>query len=125
MSAKFRLLNINNVVSTAKESPDSIIEEVQAILDDGQHEIPTEVVSSENIIRCQQLMAYYVNEHSYLLGLWGALRAAAKTDRDLIAVRDYLEEAKSAAKLKHEAASRQITAYQEITKDANMRERKF
>lgn len=118
-----RALNIFNVVDTALTEPITVVEEVQRIIDSDEYEIPSEVISAENVLRVQALTAYYSNNHSYLLGLWGALRVSAKTNRDLIAMRDYIEGACSSCKQKYESASRQLTAYQELRQDSSMKER--
>lgn len=118
-----RPLNLNNVVDAAKTEPITIIEEVQRIIDNDEHDIPGEVISRQSILDAQRLQAYYANNHSYLVGLWGALRLAAGTDKQLIAMRDYLEAATSSCKKKYEASSRVVTGYEIIQRDAGMRER--
>lgn len=118
-----RALNINNVVDACKSEPITVVEEVQRIIDNDEHEIPREVLSKEDIVRSQHLQAYYANQHSYLVGLWGALRAAAGTDKQLIAMRDYLEAAVSSCKLRYNAASRVLTGYEVIQNDSAMGER--
>jgi hypothetical protein len=118
-----RALNLYNIVQTAKDEPITIVEEVQRIIDNDENDVPGEVISRENILRSQKLQAYYSNHHSYLVGLWGAMRVAAGTDKQLIAVRDYLEVAVSSCKLKYQAASRVLTGYETIQNDSGMKER--
>lgn len=115
-----RALNIHNVAETDAML---VVEEVQSILDNDEFEIPSEVVSVENILYTQRLQAYYANQGGYLMGLWGALRVQAKKDSDLIALRDFLEAAVSTCKRKYEAASRQLTAYEMILDAGHQRER--
>lgn len=119
----FRELTINNVVEAADTDPMAIVEYIQARIDADAYAIPERVLSKESILRSQALQAYYSNEHSYLLGLWGALRVSAGTDKKRIAVRDYLEGAVSSCKQKYAGASRVLTGYATIADDAGMGER--
>jgi hypothetical protein len=117
-------LTINNVVEVSDEAPEMVLELVQAIIDEPEYDVPEEAVSPEHIHRLQMLQSYYGNQYPYLVGLWGALRfAAGRTDAHKIAMRDYLEKAASACKLKFETASRLLTGFQEINREQG--ERKF
>lgn len=119
----FRELTINNVVEAADTDGLGIVEYVQSLIDADQYAVPEKVVSKDNILKSQALQAYYSGTHSYLLGLWGALRVSAGTDKRRIAARDYLEGALSSCKLKYAAASRGLTGFQTIADDAGMGER--
>lgn len=119
----FRELTINNVVEAADDGGMGIVAYVQSLIDADDRAIPDAVVSKESILRAQALQAYYANTHTYLLGLWGALRVSAGTDKQRISVRDYLEGAVSSCKLRYSAASRVLTGYQTIAGDAGMGER--
>lgn len=119
----FRELTINSVVEAADTDAMGIVGYIQSLIDADDQAIPTAVVSKENILKAQALQAYYANTHSYLLGLWGALRVSAGTNKARISVRDYLEGAVSSCKLRYSAASRVLTGYQTISGDAGMGER--
>lgn len=119
------VLNINNIVEACDVTADIVIEYVQDIIDDPDLDLPDEAVTPENIRLCQRLQSYYCNQHSYVMGLWGMMRAHAGTDKNRIAMRDYLEGALSSLKRKYDGASRLLTGYTELNKDGDMRERRL
>lgn len=117
MTARERrgVLSIYNVVEITDESPEFVIEEVQSIIDEATLDLPDEGPSSENILLLIKLQAYYSNQYSYLVGLFGTMRIAASRETPhRTAMRDYLEKAASACGKKYEGASRILTDYQTI-----------
>lgn len=118
-------LTINDIVEATDEMPEFVLESIQDIIDNPAMDIPdTDFVSVGKIKRLQELQSYYGNQYPYLVGLWGALRVAARRTEDRrIAMRDYLEKACSACKQKYEAASRILTGDQVASEE--MGERKW
>ncbi len=111
------LLNTNNVVSYVDKAFPVLLDEIQFLIDDEQQDIPDSGPSKENIAKLIRLLAFYGSTYSYLIGLWGAVRYAAGTDKLRIAGRDYLEKAVSGCKSKYETTSRILTAYQTLMED--------
>lgn len=116
------LLTINNISEVAEDSPDYVLDEIQSIIDGADLDLPDEVASSDNVRVLMHRQAYYGNQYPYLVGLWGAMKTATpRTNARGIAIRDYLEKAASACKLKFESSSRILTGYQEINRDTSQR----
>jgi hypothetical protein len=111
------LITTNNVVAYVDHTFDMLLDEVQFLIDDEQQDIPDSGPSKENVARLIRLLAFYGSTYSYLIGLWGALRFAAGSDKKRIAGRDYLEKAVSGCKSKYETTSRILTSYQILMED--------
>jgi hypothetical protein len=111
------LVNTNNVLSYVDNAFPALLDEIQYLIDDEQQDIPDSGPSKENVAKLIRLLAFYGSTYSYLIGLWGAVRYSAGTDKIRIAARDYLEKAASGCKSKYETCSRVLTAYQTIMED--------
>ncbi len=108
------LVTTNNVLEYCDTAFDTLLDEVQFLLDDETVDLPTTGASKENVQKLIYLLSYYGNQRSYFLGLWGKLRYNAGTDKPRIAARDFLDAAYTTAKDKYEASSRLLTAYQTL-----------
>jgi hypothetical protein len=112
------LLGVNNVLEYADTCSEALLDEIQGIIDNPDMDIPDEVPSKQNIERIIKLLAYYSNQHSFLVTLWGRLRLESdRKDTHRIAARDFLELAISSCGKRYECVSRLITAYQEMKND--------
>lgn len=107
-------LTLQNIVAAADRDAEGIVDVIQDIIDDPAYDVPKRAVTKEDVARLQELYAYYTNWYPTLIGFWGKMRIAAERQARRIAVRDYLEKAASSCKQKYEAASRVLTAYQEM-----------
>jgi len=109
---------MNNVLEYADSCSIALLDEIQDIIDNPSMDIPDEVPSKENINRIIKLLAYYSNQHSFLVTLWGRLRLESdRKESHRIAARDFIEVAVSSCGKRYECVSRLLTAYQEITRN--------
>jgi hypothetical protein len=119
------MITIDNVLDISRNNPTDIVQAVAEIIDSPEYAIPTEVTGKAGVRETLRLSAYYAGIYPYLINLWGVVRIHAGRDAQLIAVRDYLEKAASAAKLKWQAASRGLTGFQTLQEEEEMHGRQI
>ena len=108
-----------NVVEVCDENYEMLIEQVQDVIDSPDMDLPEEATSPEDVMQLQRAQAYYSEMGPYLVGLWGAMRFAARRNEPLrVAGRDYLEKCVSSCGRKYDAASRLLTGYQALQNES-------
>jgi len=118
------LLTIQNIVEACDDAPDAVFEEMEALVDGSDWDLPLEVLTVDDVRYLLTLQAYYGQQYPYLCNLWGRLRYETRgrsSNPALVAMRDYLEKVASACKQKYETASRLLTSYQELMKEMGQR----
>ncbi|GAC1335203.1 MAG: hypothetical protein NVSMB14_02530 [Isosphaeraceae bacterium] len=118
-----RDLTASNIVEACDDNPEFVFDTIQGLIDVPEFDIPDEEASIANVIRVTRLTAYYANAYPYLINLWGVMRLAAAESKspNRMAMRDYLEKAASACKLKYEGASRVMTGYDTVMNEPGPR----
>lgn len=115
------LISLNNIVEYCDNHPHYVIDYVSYMLNEDPLSIITALHTKDDLLRAQKQLALFSNMNGWLTPLWAKMKHVTdKTQRERIAMRDFLEATAAMARQKWEAVSRNYTIYQGMVEETRM-----
>jgi hypothetical protein len=112
--------HVNNIMSWVDLQPLRVIEDINAALNDPETNVHG-IGPAYNLQGVSHELAYWSELNAFLIGLWGRIKHdTERTEKSRMAVRDFIYEAASAARLNWQATSRVQSSYELIAEDTKI-----
>ncbi|SRR6266704_1010623 len=117
------IYTVNNIIDWIINNPKQVIVDINMAVNCPQ--IPVHGLGpTYNLVGVSEELAYWSSLNAFLIGLWGVVKfSTERTQKDRMAIRDFIYEMAQASRHNYEATSRVLRSYEILTEETRMEKR--